>query len=493
MKTITRHVIPTLLLATASHQASAACNYDDADLFNGWGWNPNTRMSCPPRSTVAPLANLTDASGISSDGRFVVYETSGPAVADAVYLHDRDTNETKIISVSAGGQVIDGHDADISLNGQFVAFFGTNEQLSASGQDPSFGQHGIYVHEVSTGQTTKALGSVPFFSSRLEGGDPLLQISNSGQYIAYRTFERGLESVRILDRFSGETVLASIDNAGNPIDARLLGQSSDASKVFLRENGVRTNSVFVYGAQSGGVTELTFAFDLRDFSTNGNGDFSAFSSSDPNLVDNDTNNASDTFVFDSRFNTISRVSVSSIGNQFNNTSFQGTFPATRTRIGQFGNYVSFVSAATDLVNDGGSSRTYLHNRATGETTRLNDRSGTFITANGVVVNYDAGGDVYSYNLGASSQPTQPIQPTATCVDSDGDGWGWDGTASCRVGVTPVNPVMPECIDTDPLNDGWGWNGSTSCRVAPTTLVCVDSPPVNDGWGWNGIESCRIGQ
>lgn len=46
-----------------------------------------------------------------------------------------------------------------------------------------------------------------------------------------------------------------------------------------------------------------------------------------------------------------------------------------------------------------------------------------------------------------------------CVDHDGDGWGWDGTASCR--VANFTPVKGECIDTD--GDGWGWDGVASCR------------------------------
>lgn len=41
---------------------------------------------------------------------------------------------------------------------------------------------------------------------------------------------------------------------------------------------------------------------------------------------------------------------------------------------------------------------------------------------------------------------------AECIDTDGDGWGWDGTSSCE---------MP-CVDND--GDGWGWNGTSSCLI-----------------------------
>jgi len=56
-----------------------------------------------------------------------------------------------------------------------------------------------------------------------------------------------------------------------------------------------------------------------------------------------------------------------------------------------------------------------------------------------------------------------------------------------------------CVDTDPVGDGWGWNGSTSCRVGDTsgstttnTGACVDTDPVGDGWGWDGAASCLVG-
>jgi len=31
-----------------SSVTQAQCNYDDADLYNGWGWNSVTRTSCAP-------------------------------------------------------------------------------------------------------------------------------------------------------------------------------------------------------------------------------------------------------------------------------------------------------------------------------------------------------------------------------------------------------------------------------------------------------------
>ena len=82
-----------------------------------------------------------------------------------------------------------------------------------------------------------------------------------------------------------------------------------------------------------------------------------------------------------------------------------------------------------------------------------------------------------------------------CIDTDGDGWGWDGEASCRVSTTPL--TASACIDSPPLGDGWGWDGTKSCRIdgsgtiEPTSSVCIDSAPLGDGWGWDGTQSCRV--
>ncbi len=82
---------------------------------------------------------------------------------------------------------------------------------------------------------------------------------------------------------------------------------------------------------------------------------------------------------------------------------------------------------------------------------------------------------------------------ANCSDTDGDGWGWDGTTSCRVsGVGP-------CVDKPPYNDPYGWNGVASCRLDGRPIIqnssgdgrCVDTPPYNDPYGWDGSRPCRL--
>jgi hypothetical protein len=72
-----------------------------------------------------------------------------------------------------------------------------------------------------------------------------------------------------------------------------------------------------------------------------------------------------------------------------------------------------------------------------------------------------------------------VEQSSLCVDTDNDGWGWDGQRSCRVAlaakkITDTGVVKQQtntCIDPD--GDGWGWNGVASCRVGKTVVRSIE--------------------
>jgi len=51
------------------------------------------------------------------------------------------------------------------------------------------------------------------------------------------------------------------------------------------------------------------------------------------------------------------------------------------------------------------------------------------------------------------------------IDPDGDGWGWENNASCRM-VSGSGGNYPNCGSgaIDPDGDGWGWENNASCRM-----------------------------
>ena len=57
-----------------------------------------------------------------------------------------------------------------------------------------------------------------------------------------------------------------------------------------------------------------------------------------------------------------------------------------------------------------------------------------------------------------------------CIDTDGDGFGWNGIQTCTP-PTPVDEVGEIiCIDTD--GDGFGWTGSASCIVEADGSITI---------------------
>lgn len=65
--------------------------------------------------------------------------------------------------------------------------------------------------------------------------------------------------------------------------------------------------------------------------------------------------------------------------------------------------------------------------------------------------------------------------TTACIDTDGDGWGWDGSNSCL--IENFTPTAGACVDSD--GDGWGWNGIETCLLDGNN---DDHPPMDDGSG-----------
>ena len=100
---------------------------------------------------------------------------------------------------------------------------------------------------------------------------------------------------------------------------------------------------------------------------------------------------------------------------------------------------------------------------------------------------DIDGDGWGWDGSGSCRLSEDLRPqpelsTQFCTDTDGDGWGWNGTDTCLINAIVDNT----CIDTD--GDGWGWNGQSSCLI-DTQSGCIDTD--GDGWGWNGYQSCLV--
>lgn len=139
---------------------------------------------------------VEDAPAVSADGRFVAFASASSLVpADAngdvdVFVHDRRTGSTEVVSIADDGLTADGDSVgpSISADGRHVVFHSTG-RLTADDTDRS---DDVYVHDRDTDRLTLA-------SKDLEG-DPRIDdryhwvaeasIDDQGRHIAFSTPNR---------------------------------------------------------------------------------------------------------------------------------------------------------------------------------------------------------------------------------------------------------------------------------------------------------------
>src|SRR4030042_2572220 len=180
----------------------------------------------------------------------------------------------------------------------------------------------------------------------------------------------------------GNTTMVSISSAGAQgnnhsrfssisSDGRYVAFSSTASNLVNGDtNGKR--DIFLHDRETGETTRVSVSSEgvqgnddsLYPFISS-DGIYVAFNSDASNLVIGDTNNYSDSFVHDRETGETTRVSVSSAG-------VQGNAGVSNTFISADGRYVAFPSLASNLVigDTNGRWDIFVHDRQTGETTRV---------------------------------------------------------------------------------------------------------------------------
>jgi Tol biopolymer transport system component len=308
---------------------------------------------------------------ISADGRFVTFdsEATNLVVGDAtlsadVFVHDRQTGETTLVSVASDGTQANRESwhPSISADGRYVAF----ESLASNLVWSDTGTYvDIFVHDRETGATT--IVSVASDGSRGHRSSYRPSVSADGRYVAYfsyaanlvRADTNGMQDVFVHDRQTGETAIVSISSDGTQgdrpswfptlsADGRHVAFESLARNLVSGDSNGRSD-IFVHDRESG----ATFIASVTSDGAQGNsssyvpaisadGRYVAFHSWASNLVAGDTNANPDVFVHDGETGVTHRVSVASDG-------AQGTDDSRDAAISMSGRYVAFGSRANNLV------------------------------------------------------------------------------------------------------------------------------------------------
>lgn len=372
-----------------------------------------------------------------------------------IFVHDRQTGVTERVNVdSAGNQALD-FDSDrpsISADGRFVAFDSHAGNLVANDTNPN-GQNDIFVHDRLTGITE--LVSVDSAGNQGFNFSFFASISADGRFVAFDSASQlavgdtnGAVDVFVHDRLTGETELVSVDSAGTQgngnrpkisADGRFVAFESFASNLVAGDTNGDWD-VFVHDRLTG-VTERVSVdsagnqgnnFSFRP-SISADGRFVAFDSRANNLATGDTNGRDDVFVRDRQNGVTELVSANLSGTLGNNFS-------VRPSISADGRFVAFDSLSSNLVagDTNGQFDIFVRNRGSANQPPVADagpdQNVTATGATGALVTLDGSG---------SSDP-----------DGDSLTYGWSGPSGIANGVGPtVSLPLGTHVITLEVDDG----------------------------------------
>jgi Tol biopolymer transport system component len=286
------------------------------------------------------------------------------------------------VSVSSDGTQADDtiDEVSVSGDGDLVAFSTVAANLVASDSNE---KSDIFVHRRSTGETSRLSLASDNAEANGDCGDPL--ISADGKVIVFTSFASNLGptsppltrqvysraigdfNIQLRSRLtldwafspaaSSDGAVVAFDTAASSIDD---GDTNDLADVYATYGGrllFSRISIGTDGVQGNGPS--------GDAAISADGSVLAFLSSASNLVAGDTNNAPDVFVRGLLQRNLSRVSVSSSGEQGNGGSGEVAMSGD-------GKQVAFSSVASNLVtgDTNNVSDVFVHDLTTHQTVRV---------------------------------------------------------------------------------------------------------------------------
>ena len=304
---------------------------------------------------------------------------------------------TALISKSTSGNLGNARSeqAVITPDGRFISFVSSASNLVPGDTN---GVDDIFVHDRSTGETTRVSVDSSGNQSNAKSGYENTALTADGRHVLFSSFAsnlvpgdtNGYNDLFVHDRVTGTTRRVSLDAAGQQVygntddgvisaDGRIAAGDSDAPQLWSPDTN-NEEDVYVFDLLTGlptcvSVTPSGQTSNRESIkpAISADGHWVVFASSGSDLVPGDTNGHWDVFLRDLQAGKTWRVNVDSSGNQANgHTDFRWM------SISSDGRYVSFQSEATNLVagDTNGTQDVFVHDHLTGQTIRVSvDSSG----------------------------------------------------------------------------------------------------------------------
>jgi Tol biopolymer transport system component len=194
---------------------------------------------------------------VSADGRIVVFDSRSSDLTtddtddyDDVFVHDRATGATTLVSVATSGAKGDygGRMPAISADGSTVAFSSSSDNLAANDAN---GVEDVFVHDLVTGETTCI--TVNCAGVFAENASFIAALSADGSQVAFGSFARnlvvidtrGYPNVFVRDRTISEPDASWANyGTGYPGTLGVPGLTASADPVFLTTISIDIDNSF---------------------------------------------------------------------------------------------------------------------------------------------------------------------------------------------------------------------------------------------------------
>ena len=329
-------------------------------------------------SDSSPANRSSFSPDISADGRYVVFSTEADNLATSVttefediFVHDRQTGATEHVSVASDGTGGNGDSItpSISADGRYVAFTSFASNLVPDDTNDTWD---VFVRDRQAGTTELMSVASDGTHGDLSSGWIAAghgRISSDGRYVVFGSFATNLvpndtnarDDIFLRDRQTGVTERVSVTSGGVEGNGHSMHPSvSDDGRYVVFDSSsndlvaVDTNmsvDVFLHDRETSTTVLISALPDgtqaagpSRNAVISEDGRVVAFESPAANLAPEDTNLATDIFLYQVESGGLQRISEANNGSQATGNSHFAS-------INGDGSVVAFESEAPNLASD----------------------------------------------------------------------------------------------------------------------------------------------
>ncbi|MAE64485.1 MAG: hypothetical protein CMJ18_09465 [Phycisphaeraceae bacterium] len=373
----------------------------------------------PVTQSVPGLVSVTAPGGsdnpaVSADGRFVAFRSFSedlieglelPVDKASIFRHDLVTDETILVSRSAGQPLAGGNDESfepvISADGRFIAYMSQATDLVA-GQVDANDEHDIFLFDAQTGTTTliSHAAGAPATAGNARSNNAV--ITPDGAFVAFNSdatdlvagftenngpndsdvflYEVATDTMTLISHATGSTTASGNDTAFRPDlsdDGRFVTFVSEATNLVAGfvDNSAFGGDIFLFDADDGSITLVSGSEGSATETGNrrsagavisADGRFVVYENRSDDVIAGqvDGNAGEDVFRYDVQ--TGQSILVSRSGLSSTTTADSVSFS---TVVSDDGRFISYVSRARDLVPgvtaDVGNNQVYLFDAVAG--------------------------------------------------------------------------------------------------------------------------------